>query len=88
MLTRQATKHKLTQRPRIVHDAMSGVDGGSAIDLDSSKTERDSVALQPKTKLFYGWVMLLLAMGLAIANSPGQTFGVSIFIEPMRLDFG
>lgn len=37
-------------------------------------------------KLYYGWVMLMLSMGLAIASSPGQTFGVSIFIEPMRRD--
>lgn len=32
--------------------------------------------------------MLALAMGLSIASSPGQTFGVSIFIEPMRTDLG
>lgn len=32
--------------------------------------------------------MLLLAMGLAIASSPGQKFGVSIFIEPLRLELG
>ncbi|XZE35729.1 MFS transporter [Pirellulaceae bacterium SH501] len=43
---------------------------------------------EAKQPLYYGWVMLLLAMGLAIASSPGQTFGVSIFIEPMRLELG
>lgn len=42
----------------------------------------------PVPRIYYGWVMLGLAMLLAIASSPGQTFGVSIFIEPMRLELG
>ena len=37
---------------------------------------------------FYGWWMLLFAMSFAIATSPGQTFGVSIFNEPMRIELG
>jgi MFS transporter, OFA family, oxalate/formate antiporter len=35
--------------------------------------------------IYYGWVMLPLSMATLIASSPGQTFGVSIFNEPMRL---
>ncbi len=42
----------------------------------------------PATKVYYGWWMLLLAMIAAIATSPGQTFGVSIFNEPLRLELG
>lgn len=38
--------------------------------------------------LYYGWVMLPLSMGALIASSPGQTFGVSIFNEPMRSSLG
>jgi MFS transporter, OFA family, oxalate/formate antiporter len=35
--------------------------------------------------LYYGWIMLPLSMVALVASSPGQTFGVSIFNEPMRL---
>jgi len=38
--------------------------------------------------LYYGWVMLPLSMGALIASSPGQTFGISIFNEPMRSSLG
>lgn len=34
--------------------------------------------------LYYGWIMLPLATLALVASSPGQTFGVSIFNEPMR----
>ncbi|MEX0937344.1 MAG: MFS transporter [Pirellulales bacterium] len=40
------------------------------------------------TSVYYGWVMLPLSMAALIASSPGQTFGVSIFNEPMRLSLG
>lgn len=43
-----------------------------------------SSATRPRS--FYGWWMLGLAMVAAIATSPGQTFGVSIFNEPLRLE--
>lgn len=39
-------------------------------------------------KLYYGWYMLLMAMAAAIASSPGQTFGISIFNEPLRIELG
>jgi hypothetical protein len=35
--------------------------------------------------LYYGWVMLPMSIAALIASSPGQTFGVSVFNEPMRL---
>ena len=38
--------------------------------------------------LFYGWIMVPLSMAALVASSPGQTFGVSIFNEPMRLSLG
>lgn len=38
--------------------------------------------------LYYGWVMLPLSMATLIASSPGQTFGVSVFNEPLRLALG
>jgi MFS family permease len=37
---------------------------------------------------YYGWIMLPLAMATLIASSPGQTFGVSVFNEPLRLALG
>lgn len=39
-------------------------------------------------RLFYGWIMLPVAMLGLIATSPGQTYGVSVFIEPMRVGLG
>lgn len=88
MRTQTVTKNKLQQRQRIVKKAMLGVDIGIENDLDPIKINIDAEANESDPKFFYGWVMLLLAMGLAIASSPGQTFGVSIFIEPMRLELG
>ncbi len=38
--------------------------------------------------LYYGWIMVPLSMVALVASSPGQTFGVSIFNEPMRLALG
>lgn len=38
------------------------------------------------SSFYYGWWMLGLAMMAAIATSPGQTFGVSIFNEPLRIE--
>lgn len=38
--------------------------------------------------IYYGWIMLPLAMATLIASSPGQTFGVSVFNEPLRLSLG
>ena len=48
----------------------------------------DETDWQPPARLYYGWVMLPLAMVALVASSPGQTFGISIFNEPMRLSLG
>lgn len=42
----------------------------------------------PADRTYYGWVMLPIAMAALIATSPGQTFGVSIFNDPMRQSLG
>lgn len=39
-------------------------------------------------RLYYGWVMLPISMAALIASCPGQTFGVSIFNEAMRVSLG
>lgn len=43
-----------------------------------------SAAGTARLGFYYGWVMLPVSMAALIASSPGQTFGVSIFNEPMR----
>ncbi len=37
-----------------------------------------------KSRIYYGWVIVPLAMLAMVANSPGQTLGISIFNEPIR----
>ncbi len=65
----------------------SDVDGLEQDDLavPAASTVRPAPA---KTRLFYGWVMLPLVMLAMVASSPGQTFGVSIFNEPIRQSLG
>ncbi len=47
--------------------------------------EELEVATQPRRRgVFYGWIMLPLAMLAMFASSPGQTYGVSIFYESIR----
>ena len=43
-----------------------------------------SQRLAKRLPFYYGWVMLPIAMLAAIATSPGQTFGVSIFNPYLR----
>lgn len=43
---------------------------------------------RPRRPFYYGWIMLPLATLALVASSPGQTFGVSIFNEPIRLELG
>lgn len=47
-----------------------------------------SQRLAQKLPFYYGWVMLPIAMLAAIATSPGQTYGVSIFNESIRTALG
>lgn len=50
---------------------------------------RDNVvAPQTTADPRYAWVMLPLAMLMQIGTSPGQTFGVSLFSEPIRQSLG
>ncbi|MBD3675491.1 MAG: MFS transporter [Planctomycetaceae bacterium] len=41
-------------------------------------------SIEDRKTLFYGWIMLPLAMLGLIATSPGQTYGVMVFTEPIR----
>jgi MFS family permease len=41
-----------------------------------------------KPRLFYGWVMLGVAMAMAVATMPAQTVLVALWKEPLREDLG
>ncbi len=41
-----------------------------------------------KTRVFYGWVMVVLAGFTLFFSGPGQTFSVSVFIDSYINDFG
>ncbi len=57
--------------------------------LNPDATRPDSTEPQATRRpFFYGWLILPLAMLAMVASSPGQTFGVSIFNEPIRLSLG
>ncbi len=48
---------------------------------------------QPSTPLtrlpfFYGWVILGVASAVAFSSGPGQTYAVSVFLDPIIDDFG
>ena len=47
-----------------------------------------SQRLAKRLPFYYGWVMLPIAMLAAIATSPGQTFGISIFNPSFRQALG
>lgn len=86
MLTKEATSKLRTIRPQSFKHlekglavTAEGVAAGQATRLPETSTA---------SRFYYGWVMLALAMLISIASSPGQTFGVSIFIEPMRIELG
>lgn len=75
-----------TLESTLTHEAESRAESFFSID-------RESITLVPletprEQRLYYGWYMLLMAMCASIASSPGQTFGVSIFNEPLRTDLG
>ena len=55
---------------------------GETIALDPPEEVARSNESRPG--IYYGWAMLPLSMAALIASSPGQTFGVSIFNEPIR----
>ena len=41
-----------------------------------------------RTPFYYGWVILVVSAIAMFASGPGQTYSVSIFLEPMRSDLG
>ena len=48
-----------------------------------------SDAAQPNgNKYFYGWLILLLAISVMVATSPGQTFGITFFNPKFQDAFG
>ncbi|NOY29989.1 MAG: MFS transporter [Planctomycetes bacterium] len=56
-------------------------------DFLPSKVSQDEVAEAQPSTLFYGWLMLPLAMLVMIATSPGQTFGLTFFNAKFRAAF-
>lgn len=86
MLTRKKRKKFAVQSTAAEH--ISTLVVGNATLRDPTKSAFEVEGPRVRNPVYYGWVMLALAMGLSIASSPGQTFGVSIFIEPMRLELG
>jgi MFS family permease len=54
----------------------------------SAIAKSPSRRLAARLPFYYGWVMLPIAMLAAIATSPGQTFGISIFNPSFRLALG
>ncbi|REK05980.1 MAG: MFS transporter [Planctomycetota bacterium] len=59
-----------------------------SIALDTLQENAATDRPRRASAFYYGWVMLPLTMAALVASSPGQTFGVSIFNEPMRLSLG
>ena len=41
-----------------------------------------------RTPFFYGWVILVVASFAGFISGPGQTYGVSVFVDPMIEDLG
>ena len=45
------------------------------------------VNLPARVPFFYGWLILPVAALSLFISGPGQTYGVSIFVDPMIKDF-
>ena len=41
-----------------------------------------------RSSFYYGWIMLVIASLTAFMSGPGQTYGVSVFVDPMIDTFG
>ncbi|MBG94713.1 MAG: MFS transporter [Chloroflexi bacterium] len=52
------------------------------------QTESIRKALTNRVPFYYGWVVLVISATAMFASGPGQTYSVSIFLEPMRNDLG
>jgi MFS family permease len=53
-----------------------------------SATSRDRLALGVNNRVFYGWVMVLVAATGYFASGPGQSHMFSVFITPLSEDLG
>lgn len=69
---------KLTKRMEI--ERMSS--GVTELSVTDAGSRSNSGVARPA--FYYGWMMVPMSMAALVASSPGQTFGVSIFNEPMR----
>ena len=54
--------------------------------MSSLVTVQPVASGSPRAGLFYGWIMLPLAMLALAATSPGQTYGIMIFNESIRAE--
>jgi MFS transporter, OFA family, oxalate/formate antiporter len=73
-----------TDWPAVSAEALPGGPAGSlAVEL-AGRTRAEPV----RWRLYYGWWILLMVMASTIATFPGQTFGISILSDPMRVDLG
>lgn len=50
--------------------------------------EKSRTSLAHKVPFYYGWVILVVSATAMFASGPGQTYSVSIFLEPMRDGLG
>lgn len=49
---------------------------------------REQVAQRINSRFYYGWLMLAVGMVGNFCSGPGQTFTVSVFIDPLIAEFG
>jgi len=84
----QSNRHPLTAPAQVssVVSAPTGAGSSTVGPFGETQAAAQAAVAAAAPRIYYGWYMLLLAMVAAIATSPGQTFGVSIFNEPMRLE--
>jgi len=76
-------------RPAATNGALAGpADFFKLVDSPSTGGVAVATTAVTRPRFYYGWWMLGLSMVAAIATSPGQTFGVSIFNEPLRQELG
>ncbi|HEX6962146.1 MAG TPA: MFS transporter [Lacipirellula sp.] len=61
--------------------------GRDAVALGGELTATGAPVAASK-KLFYGWVMIPLAMAVMVASAPGQTYGFMSFNGPLRESLG
>jgi MFS family permease len=73
-----------TDWPAVPAEALSGATSGAIAVESAGRTTVEPISW----RLYYGWWILLMVMASTIATFPGQTFGISILSDPMRIDLG